>query len=166
MTQHYSIETGLRPGLLGDVAALHGRIYARDWQFPLSFEAGVAREMGAFLMRFDSARDHQISVVGEGRIFGAISLDASDPALPFRVGHLRWFIMSDQLRGQGLGKRLLGEVITCAWSRGLDRLVLTTFKDLEPAASLYRRAGFKLVGEAEGETWGRALTEQRWELTI
>jgi len=44
------------------------------------------------------------------------------------------------------------------------RLVhLDTFAGLDAARALYERAGFRLVAEQAGETWGRVVTEQRFE---
>jgi hypothetical protein len=40
---------------------------------------------------------------------------------------------------------------------------LNTFKGLDAARALYDRAGFRLVAEATGSTWGREVTEQRFE---
>ena len=42
------------PGDLGEVVALHGRWYARHWNFGMYFEALVARDLGGFLIDFDA----------------------------------------------------------------------------------------------------------------
>lgn len=155
---------GLRPGLIGDVTALHGRFYAREWKFPVAFEAKVATEMAAFAVRYDGARDLVLTVDGaDGRVAGAITLDASDPALAAGQGHVRWFIIADELRGQGMGALLLGEVLGFARATGLSSLYLTTFRGLDAAAALYAKAGFVVVDERPGDTWGRTVMEQRLE---
>ena len=40
---------------------------------------------------------------------------------------------------------------------------LTTFAGLAAARRLYEAHGFRLVDAAPGETWGTAVTEQRFE---
>jgi RimJ/RimL family protein N-acetyltransferase len=42
-------------------------------------------------------------------------------------------------------------------------VVLTTFAGLDAARALYERLGFRLVAEADGETWGTKVREQRFE---
>jgi hypothetical protein len=42
---------------------------------------------------------------------------------------------------------------------------LNTFAGLDAARALYERAGFHLVDEIEGESWGRTMREQRFERT-
>ncbi|MEX2616942.1 MAG: GNAT family N-acetyltransferase [Alphaproteobacteria bacterium] len=157
---------GPAPGLLGDVAAMHGRYYAREWGFPTCFEAMVAREMGDFLLRYEPARDRICSVAEHGRILGSITIDGSDPGAAEGQGHLRWFILDESLAGQGLGGRMLGEAVEFARNAGLSSLYLTTFRGLEPAGTLYARAGFHVVSECTGETWGRAVMEQRLEMAL
>jgi GNAT superfamily N-acetyltransferase len=166
MRNSITITPGPVPGLLGDVAAMHGRYYAREWGFPTYFEAKVAREMGDYLLRYDPARDLVESVLEDGRILGSVTMDGSDPDAAPGQGHLRWFILDDSLAGQGLGKRLLGDAVGFARNAGFSSIYLTTFRGLEPAGTLYARAGFRVVSELAGETWGRAVVEQRLELDL
>ena len=166
MRETITLTSGPVPGLLGDVAAMHGRYYAREWGFPTYFEAKVAREMGEYLLRYDPARDRVSSVVEHGRVMGSITIDGGDPDAAEGQGHLRWFILDESLAGQGLGKRLLADAIGFAGNSGLASLYLTTFRGLEPAGTLYGRAGFRIVSENPGETWGREVVEQRLKLRL
>ena len=166
MRKFITITVGPMPGLLGDVAAMHGRYYARDWGFPVYFEAKVAREMGEFLLRYDPARDLVSSVSEDGRILGSVTMDGSDPDAATGQGHLRWFILDESLAGQGLGKRLLGDAVYFARDAGLSSIYLTTFRGLEPAGTLYARAGFRVVSEKAGESWGQVVVEQRLEMAL
>ena len=159
-------EYGPQPGLLGDVTALHGRYYAQNWGFPISFECKVAREMGDFLSRYDPARDLVVSVKRSDRIVASITLDASDPALAAGMAHLRWFVVDGSLQGHGIGKRLLDEAVLFARRSGLTSIYLTTFQGLHAASALYTAAGFRVVEEFCGETWGGPVIEQRLEMSL
>ena len=151
-------------GVLGDVTALHGRYYARAWSFPITFEAKVAREMAEFLARYDPARDVLLSAVVGERVVASVTIDGSDPLLPVGLAHLRWFVVDAALRGQGVGKRLLAEAVGFARKAGFAGIYLTTFRGLEAAAALYAAAGFRVVAEEMGESWGREVVEQRMEV--
>ena len=55
---------------------------------------------------------------------------------------LRKMYFRPSIRGQGLGRRLLEELIAEARQRGFDRIELETASNLETAIALYTRAGF------------------------
>ena len=157
------LTSGPTPGWLGAMVALHGRYYAEHWQFPLAFEARVATEAAAFVQRYVDGRDVILSAWDGNGLRATVTLDVSDPALEPGLGHLRWFIADPAAAGRGLGTRLFDEAISRARQVGLGRLYLTTFEGLTRAAQLYARAGFGIVHEADGATWGRVVREQRLE---
>jgi len=153
-----TIHQGWVPGAIGDIAALHARHYAASHGFDAFFEAKVARELGEFLLRLDPARDLFRCAMAGGRVLGSIALDCGeDPA----SAHLRWFVLDAPLRGQGLGRRWLGEAVAQARRAGAPRIHLWTLAGLDAAAHLYERAGFRLAEEVEAEQWGRRVTERR-----
>jgi hypothetical protein len=96
-----NLERGPCPGLLGDVAAMHGRYYAKHWGFPIVFEDKVAREMGAFLQRYDPARDLILWLGDEHRVRGSITIDGSDTG--FRARERFRLDLSHHFQGIGFG---------------------------------------------------------------
>ena len=81
MAAKFSIQSGPKPGLFGDVAALRGRYYAEYLDFPVAFEEKVAREMIVLLCRYDPAKDLVLLTSDLNRVLGAITLYDSDPEL-------------------------------------------------------------------------------------
>lgn len=158
----YTIATGYIPGSIGRIAELHGTYYHAHWDFGLSFEAKVATELSAFLQRYDQRHDGLWTVVLNGRIEGAVVIDGHHART--EGAHLRWFIVSDALRGQGAGRQLLETAIAFCRQKHYDRVFLWTFKGLEAARHLYESLGFKLAHQQEGRQWGTAVIEQRFEL--
>ena len=53
----YEIVKGYVPGSIGRVAELNGAYYHDNWGFGLFFEAKVATDLSAFLLRYDEKRD-------------------------------------------------------------------------------------------------------------
>jgi GNAT superfamily N-acetyltransferase len=155
------IVAGWTPGAIGRIALLHARHYAASHGFGLAFEARVATELAAFLTGFVPGRDHFATVLVGDEIEGAIAVDGSgDPA------RLRWFILSETLRGHGLGRHLLSAAIAEARAAGHARLELSTLAGLEAADRLYRDAGFRLVDEHAGAHWGTPAVERTLALPL
>src|SRR5277367_2853580 len=80
---------GYEPGTLGQIAALHGTLYARSHGFGLYFEAKVARELADFLQSFDPARDFFRTVRADTGVIGSIAVAGTADG---STAHLRWFI--------------------------------------------------------------------------
>ena len=154
------IRVGYIPGLVGRVTELHARYYSTNWDFGVYFETKVAGEMAAFIARYNPELDRVWSVVLQGRIHGSLSIDRSGEQAD--QAHLRWFIVSDALRGQGYGNRLVGEAMDFCRQQGYASVYLWTFQGLHPAAHLYRKAGFELDTSYSGTQWGTPVDEQRY----
>ncbi|MEQ5205046.1 GNAT family N-acetyltransferase, partial [Providencia rettgeri] len=52
-------------------------------------------------------------------------------------------------QGQGLGKRLIQQVIEFAQSQQIGQVTLTTFRDIPWNAPYYQRLGFSIMEEAQ-----------------
>lgn len=155
---------GYVPGAIGRVAELHAGYYSRAWDFGLYFEAKVATDLSAFLRRYDPARDGFWTVVRDGRVEGSIAIDGAKAGA--EGAHLRWFILSDALRGLGMGNRLMLEAVEFCRQREYARVFLWTFQGLESARHLYEKFGFCLAEQLEAEQWGRRMLEQRYVLAL
>jgi len=156
--------TDYRPGALAGVVGLHMDYYAPNWGFGRAFETKVAGELSAFLARQDPARDlFRCAYAGE-RLIASITIDGEEAA--GAGAHLRWFVVSDAVRGQGLGRRLMGEAMAFCRACDYRRIYLTTFAGLDAARHLYEVSGFRLTEESEIDQWQGGVREQRFEATI
>ncbi len=158
------IVKGYLPGSIGRVVQLHGTYYHLQWGFTLFFEVKIARELSEFLSRYNEKRDGFWNVWSNGNIEGSITIDGEDAKQ--QEAHLRWFIISDALRGQGWGNKLIREAIDFCQERRYKKIYLWTFKGLKAARHLYEKNGFQLVEEHLGKQWGTEVTEQRFELIL
>ena len=158
------ILTGYLPGAIGRIVELHATYYHLNWGFELFFEARVAKEMSEFLSRFDETRDGFWIVCLNNRIEGGIAIDGIKAATD--GAHLRWFILSPEVRGRGFGNRLMEEALSFCKNKGYRRIYLETFEGLHAARRLYDKFGFTLVQQAEGFQWGKNVIEQKFELKV
>jgi len=158
------IRKGYVPGAIGRVVDLHGTYYHAQWGFGSFFEAKVASELAEFINRYDEQRDGFWTASVGGRVEGSITIDGMHAV--HEGAYLRWFIMSDVLRGKGVGNRLMGIAVDFCRSNRYKRICLWTFEGLNPAKHLYEKAGFVLVEQRRGMQWGTKVNEQRFELRL
>jgi ribosomal protein S18 acetylase RimI-like enzyme len=164
MSVEPTIRRVLRPGDLGEIVAHHGRVYGPEFGVDTTFEGHVAAAVARAATRgFPSEREAIWIVEAGGGHAGSLALtdEGDDEAA------VRWFVLDRAVRGHGLGRRLLGELLETARASGYARIWLETFSDLRAAAHLYRDHGFVLVSEDATPRWGRnRITYQRYELEL
>lgn len=123
------------PGTVGRITELHASYYSEQWGFGQIFEIGIATGVSEFLNRFDKNRDGFWTVCSRGRVEGSIAIDSrkadSDGAF------LRWFLISEGVRGQNLGNQLLEKAVN-----------------------------FCMEKERQGTQWGVEMKEQKLVLTL
>ncbi|MBX9911603.1 MAG: helix-turn-helix domain-containing GNAT family N-acetyltransferase [Beijerinckiaceae bacterium] len=151
-----------RPGDIGWVVSTHGRLYAQDYGWDISFEALVAEIAAKFLREFRPGLERCFIAEWRGEPVGsAFVVRESDSA-----AKLRLVIVAPEARGLGLGKRLVAEAVGFAREAGYARMVLWTNDILHAARAIYVAQGFKLVAEERHHSFGQDLVGQNWELEI
>ena len=156
-----SILAGYLPGCIGRVTALHASYYQPLVGFGLAFECKVARELADVCEYYDDRRDGLWLARTPDGIQGSIAIDGS--RADAEGAHLRWFIASDRVRGQGVGTALIAAAMAFCDERAYRRVYLWTFDGLQAARALYERAGFELVHQQRGSQWSTEVEEQRFE---
>jgi len=155
---------GYVPGAIGRIAELHGRYYSREWGFGKFFEAKVAAELAEFVSRLDKSQDGLWTVCLENRVQGAIAIDGIKARTD--AAHLRWFILSTDLKGRGLGNQLIGRALGFCREKAYKKVFLWTFQGLDTARHLYEKHGFNLAEESKGSQWGTTVIEQKFILEL
>jgi ribosomal protein S18 acetylase RimI-like enzyme len=159
-----TVRREVRPGDLEAIVAHHGATYCPEYDVDSSFVAHVAASVSAAAKRgFPRPRERIWIVEVEGDHAGSLALtdEGNDLAA------VRWFVFDSRLRGQGLGRRLIGELLAEAEAAGYAGIWLETFSDLSAAAHIYRSHGFEVKASDTGPRWGRdELTYQRYELSF
>ena len=151
-----------RAGDIGWVISAHGRLYAEDYGWDLSFEALVAEIAAKFLREFKPGRERCLIAELEGAPAGsAFVVRESD-----EVAKLRLVLVEKRAQGLGLGKRLVAEAVGFARAAGYRRMVLWTNDILHAARAIYVAEGFRLVAEERHHSFGKDLVGQNWELVL
>ena len=158
------IRRNLRPGDADAIIALHDEVYPAEHGVNQTFVDDIRITLDDLeAAGFPHGNEGVWIVERGGKLAGCLMLsDEGDGE-----GRVRLFLLAREIRGQGIGGRLLSELLALARSARYDRLTLSTFSDLRAAASLYRRAGFRLVGEDRSPRWGRErFRYQQYELRL
>lgn len=82
------------------------------------------------------------------------------------TAQLRWFLVEPEIRGKGLGNKLIKTALSFCKEKGYQQVFLWTINFLEIARKLYKKYGFQLVDTLEHDIWGRKLREEYWILKL
>ena len=154
-----TIRTELKLGDMGYLIYLHATIYTKEYGFGPQFERYVAESMLEFWNQYDPATNRAWICEHKGRIVGSIFLMNRGEA-----AQLRYYFLLPKYRGIGLGKKLMDLWMDFYRERGYKSAYLLTTSELDAAAALYRRYGFKLVSETPHSEFGKSVTEQKYVL--
>ncbi len=137
--------------------------YNQHWGLGPNFEAEVATELSEFLRRFDSTHDGFWTAVLYGNVVGAIAIDGSTSDEGTR---LRWFVVSPECQGCGLGQLLMSKAINFCRNSSFSQVYLWTFAGLIAARQIYEQFGFVLDEEYVDSQWGNSVTHQKLRLNL
>lgn len=151
--------------------------------FGVSFESMLSTGLGELLSRLDGISSEVFTAVDSttGQIHGTVFMDGIDlsravdttvesneysaAAGTYSTGskvHLRGFVVDENVRGGGVGKRMLDAALTWADER-FEEVHLWTFQGLDVARRLYEGRGFELRDEEMRRMWeGKELLVQHF----
>jgi ribosomal protein S18 acetylase RimI-like enzyme len=156
-----TIRTELRPGDIGYVIHRQGVLYNQENSYGIGFESYVAAGLDEFYRNYDPKTNRVWICEDNNKIIGFLLLmDRGDAA------QLRYFYLEPEYRGIGLGKKLMELYMEFFQQCGFKSSYLWTTKELDAAAALYTRYGFRLVEEKSGDGFGKSVIEQRYELIV
>jgi ribosomal protein S18 acetylase RimI-like enzyme len=157
-----SVRLADRPGDVGEVIALHGRVYAQEYGLDVTMETHVASGLAEWLRGSRDLPGRLWVADGDVRIAGCIGVTG----LSSETARLRWFVVDPAHRGQGLGSALLAELMGFVRASGYRRVELETFSELTGAARLYQAAGFERTGAERREFCGREVDIEWYALEL
>ena len=158
------IDSGYTPTIIGrTVDMLHGYMN-QHFNFGTKFESRISTDLVEFMTRIDSPRNQIWHAKLGHQIIGSISIDGEDLGddLGDNIAHLRWFTVSDEARGSGVGNNLLTKALKFCDQQAYREVHLWTVKGLNAARNLYLRHGFELAEEYTGDQWGAEITEHKF----
>jgi cytosine/creatinine deaminase len=155
------IRKEMRPGDVGYITYLHAILYTPDQGWDHTFDSYVAIPLAEFALR-KSPQERIWIVENEGGISGSVAVVRFSE----REAQLRWLLLCPDLRGRGLGRRLVEEAVAFCRDAGYKSIFLWTVDALPVAARLYRSAGFREMEKVTHELWGSVVTEVKYEMEL
>jgi putative acetyltransferase len=140
--------------LLGRIWEEYGFIWDPEVEFPdlFTFTAHYAAPRGAFWVVRDEV----------GRVVGSIGVARVDDT----TAEIRRLYLDAHVRGRGLGRALVEEVLAWCRAQGFTRLVLWSDTRFEQSHRLYDRMGFVRLGERVVENDPNDSREYRFERDV
>ena len=156
------IRTNLQSGDIGYITYMHGVFHMKECGYGLSFESYVAEGLHEFYKNYNPEKERVWICEHNNKIIGSLLLmDRSK-----NTAQLRYYIIEPEYRGIGLGKKLIDLFMQFLKEKNYKSCYLWTTNELETAASLYIKYGFKLTEEKETTDFGKKVTEQRYYLLL
>lgn len=155
------LRNDLRPGDIGYITYLHGILYAPQQGWDHTFDSYVAIPLAEFARR-RNPKERIWIVESNGQIAGSVAIIEFSQ----KEAQLRWLLLHPDLRGRGLGRRLVEEAVAFAREAGYFSIFLWTVDSLPAAADLYKSMGFREREKVTHELWGSLVTEVKYELEL
>ncbi len=145
------------------VITRHRELYKAKYNFSKEFSDYVEKYVLKFHEHHDEYRENMWIVEVNGNTSGVIALvKAGDD-----TAQLRWFLVEPELRGIGLGHKLMKTLIDFSNKKGYKHILLWTVNILEAARHLYASYGFKLTESIKNTSWTNdVIFEERWDLYL
>ena len=140
----------------------HQELYEVEHGFSSEFEGYVKEYVMKFHENHDEIKENIWIAEQNGRPVGVIALVKVDDDL----AQLRWFLIEPEMRGQGLGHKLMSTLIDFSKEKNYKHIFLWTISILESARHLYKNYNFKLTETKKSDIWGAKLIEERWDLHL
>lgn len=156
-----SLRHDLRPGDVGYITYLHGILYAPQQGWDHTFDSYVAIPLAEFAKRRNH-RERIWIVERAGQIAGSVAIIE----FSHEEAQLRWLLLRPDLRGQGLGRRLVQEAVDFVREAGYSSIFLWTVDSLPAAARLYKSAGFREREKVTHELWAKQVTEVKYDMDL
>lgn len=138
----------------GDNESVRNIVHDTLAEFGLHGEgfAGVDEELNDMHAAYNNDLSAYFVVESDGKLYGVGGFAPLEGTEPGTVAELRKMYLMPQLRGLGLGQKLIESCIIGAKKSGYHTMYLETVPDMKTAQALYLKNGFEYIDERMGDT--------------
>lgn len=144
------------------VISRHRILYEEEYGLTSVFSDYVKKVVTHFAKYYDQNSECMLIAEIEKKPVGSIAIAKSDNS----TAQLRYFLIEPEIRGRGLGHRLVKIALDFCREKGYKHVFLETISSLKAARHIYKNHGFTLTSSHENPSWGNNVLEERWDLHI
>ena len=144
------------------VISRHRVLYEEEYGLTSVFSDYVDKGVHHFAKHYDKNCECMLIAEVEKKPVGSIVIVKSDDS----TAQLRYFLIEPEMRGRGLGHRLVKMALDFCREKGYKHAFLETISSLKTARHIYKSHGFTLTSSHENPTWGENILEERWDLDL
>jgi len=142
--------------------SMHGIVYAREFNFNIEFEVGIAKKAAKIYESEDPFNRIWIKEV-DGQRAGSIAVSKMQDGAAF----INFVLVLDEYRGRGIADELMRHLIAHVRGSGIQVIRLETYTCLEHARVMYKNLGFSIVSSNDDcHRFGLKLVQEYWELQL
>ncbi|OTG59851.1 hypothetical protein B9T36_04150 [Acinetobacter sp. ANC 4204] len=157
-TTNIQIVSGYQTGCVARLIDMLRQFYRMNSTSHDVIEIQFARELADFIGRLDQARNEIWFALHQNRIVGCVAIDAEN--LGNANAQLRWLMVDDIWRGQGIGQRLMSHAMQFCELHDFQAVETWLEQPYQAAKKLYEQYGFVYMSEQPVEYFGQIFTEQ------
>lgn len=150
------------PGEMGLVASRQSTFAMEELELDGSYETDLFDEMTKFLKNRTNGKGRAWVADYCGSIVGSLAVDHGGE----KTAVLRWFLVDQEFRRMGIGKRLLDEALKYCKESSYSKVQAWAFTELRFARRLFETYGFSPAKEENKIAWGSELKAQRWDYKV
>lgn len=142
---------------------LHKELYSHEYKFSSAFSDYVEKYVTLFHKSHDKNRENIWIAEINSKPVGLIAIvkESKD------IAQLRWFLIEPDMRGKGLGHRLIKTALDFCEEKKYTHVFLWTADILKSARHIYKSYGFNLTESIDNTTWtDKLVKEERWDLDL
>lgn len=142
----------------------HKELYKKEYGFFEEFANYVEKYLLEFNKNHDENKENIWIAEYNGKQVGVIAAVKTDNDY---TAQLRWFLIEPEMRGKGLGRKLVQVVLNFCKERNYKHIFLWTANILKTARHIYASYGFKLTETVENTEWtNEKVLEEKWDLFL
>lgn len=142
----------------------HRELYNDEYGFSGEFANYVEKYVFEFNKSHDESRENIWIAECNGKQVGVIAVVRGDNDY---TAQLRWFLIEPEMRGKGLGHKLVKVAIEFCHEKDYKQIFLWTVNILKAARHIYDSHGFKLTEKVENTQWtDKKIIEEKWEVNL
>ena len=141
----------IREAEMGDsakAASMNVQTFKEEFDFTTQFEKNVLESFGEYAGGLDYPSMLWVAE-RDGEVVGSVSIYGRGES----EGQLRWFCVTPELQGNGIGSELLRRALSFCDENGYKDIYLWTIDILKSAIHLYDKCGFRKVEFSDNTEW-------------